>query len=297
MLNKTIFIGILFALLLGHNQASTQCKVDSSKLHEIENLFKKLKISKADGCNLQFQISTLPDVDWMTLPKQACISKSQVIAIIDLYFNICKNAQIKEIDHQLIENLKIVLDEDNYLLEVAYEESNSQTVKLNCYIRNSRMGIFINKDHLIGTQKYESTQDSIKYYKSIEWDQIEDILNRFDTSSKYHCGYIFAMGDFPNDYLKETEMKVITGMMSRDHLFNILKYYNQLCTNHEHMILDADLIQKLKSIPDDDYFNAKILYNQYQNIINEIRFYIKNPSKYFQLVFYQARNEDGEIIK
>lgn len=297
MLNKTTFIGILFVLLLGHTQASSQCKVDSSQLHEIQNLFKKLKISKADGCNFQFQISTLPDVDWMTLPKQACISKSQVLAIIDLYFKTCQKANIEDIDHQLIENLKIILDEDNYLLEVAFEESDAQIVKLNCYIRNSRMGIFINKNHLIGTQKYKGHQDSIKYLKSVEWDQIEDVLNRFDTSSKYRCGYLFAMGAFPNGYLPETEMKVITGVISRDQLFNLFKYYNQLCTNHEHMILDAYLIQKLKSIPDDDFFNAKILYSQDQNKVNEIRLYIKNTNKYFQLDFYQARNEAGEIIK
>lgn len=287
---------LIIILLLGYQVVFSQCKIDSSELIEMYSIFKKVNLSKIKRCNFQFEIGTIPDVDyWFSESKYGCISKSQVLALVKYYQNKCRAAKVKNIDNKLLENLSVLLDEENYVVDLAYRKFKNKTNDLEFYIRNERMWIFMGTNKSLHTEKLASKRTANANPKN--WPEIVSIFEKFDTTYKYRCGYEFAYGDLPGMQNTDSSMNRSTGIITKENVFTIFKLYNQFCINHKHMVLDMELQNKLNIISENNLYDIEIRYTTENNKVTQIFCYMHNHKTSFEIYLSYARREDGTFIK
>lgn len=289
-------INISLAILFGCTSVFGQCKIDTASLTEIYSIMNEVNISSNKQFNLQMAIGAPPDVDnWNSEQKDGCINKTQLLSLVEHYIFLCEKAKVSGIDQTLLKNLKIILDEDNYAIDMYYGKKDNGTKYYQFYIRNQRMWIFMGPEKIVTSNPYRITQN-IKTNPE-NWNDIVGIFENFDTTAKYRCAYEFAINDLPEIPSIDKDVKIKYAKITKENVFYILKLYKQLTKNRQHVVLEEELLHKLNRISIDNMYDVELRYTTDNGKVKEIECYINNQTTAYVIVLFYSRNPDGTTIK
>jgi hypothetical protein len=138
------FLIILFVISCIPNIVNAQCNPEYENFNEVKSIFNNLKSDSIKLCHFQFNISSSPpDVDFLGRTLYSCLSKNQVVNLVQVYLQSKRCFKPNKNSDSILKKLSILLDDSKYYIDVATGEDENNKDSFEAYIRNERIWIIM----------------------------------------------------------------------------------------------------------------------------------------------------------